>query len=49
MSFTPEELFWAVKKHVPNLEIEYKVDGRQKIGKKHQRKFHWDGKFTNNL
>ena len=33
MSFTPEELFEAVKKRVPELEIEYKPDGRQKIGK----------------
>ena len=33
MSFTPDELFRAVKKHVPNLEISYNVDGRQKIGK----------------
>ncbi|TRY62095.1 hypothetical protein TCAL_01762 [Tigriopus californicus] len=31
MSFTPNELFAAVKKRVPHLEIEYKVDGRQKI------------------
>lgn len=34
MSFTPSELFEAVKKRVPELEIEYKPDGRQKIGKK---------------
>ncbi len=33
MSFTPEELFEALKKKVPNLEIEYKIDDRQKIGK----------------
>ena len=32
MSFTPNELFEAVRKYVPNLEIEYKVDGRQQIG-----------------
>jgi len=31
MSFTPEELYAEVKKHVPNLEIEYKVDSRQAI------------------
>jgi threonine 3-dehydrogenase len=33
MSFTPKELYEAVKKRVPELEIVYKVDGRQKIGK----------------
>ena len=33
MSFTPDELFKAVKKHVPHLQITYKVDARQKIGK----------------
>ena len=32
MSFTPEELFKAVKKRVPDLEIEYKPDQRQAIG-----------------
>lgn len=32
MSFTPEELFNAVRKKVPELEIEYVPDGRQKIG-----------------
>jgi len=31
MSFTPEEIFQEVKKHAPNLEIEYKVDSRQAI------------------
>merc|ERR1719367_742776 len=31
MSFTPEEIFKAVKKHVPHLQITYKVDARQKI------------------
>jgi len=31
MSFTPDELFKAVKKHVPHLQITYKVDARQKI------------------
>lgn len=31
MSFTPEELFDEVKKHVPKLEIVYRPDGRQKI------------------
>ena len=33
MSFTPDELFKAVKKHVPDLRITYKIDARQKIGK----------------
>ena len=33
MSFTPAELFEAVKKHVPHLQITYKADARQKIGK----------------
>ena len=32
MSFTPKELFEAVKKRVPELQIEYKPDGRQLIG-----------------
>ena len=32
MSFTPEELFTAVKRRVPELEIEYKPDARQGIG-----------------
>ena len=32
MSFTPDILLKAVQKHVPNLEIEYNVDDRQKIG-----------------
>ena len=32
MSFTPKELFDVVKRRVPELEIVYKVDGRQKIG-----------------
>ena len=32
MSFTPDELFQAVKKHVPLFKIDYKVDGRQRIG-----------------
>ena len=32
MSFTPDELFSAVKKRVPELEIEFKPDGRQNIG-----------------
>merc|ERR1719367_1883366 len=31
MPFTPAELFEAVKKHVPHLQITYKADARQKI------------------
>ncbi|XP_017788861.1 PREDICTED: L-threonine 3-dehydrogenase, mitochondrial [Habropoda laboriosa] len=31
MSFTPEELFSELKKHVPDLKISYKPDGRQYI------------------
>ena len=33
MSFTPEMIYHEVKKHVPNLAIDYKIDDRQKIGK----------------
>jgi threonine 3-dehydrogenase len=33
MSFTPEELFNEIKKHIPNLKINYNVDSRQAIGK----------------
>ena len=32
MSFTPDILLNAVRKHVPELEIKYNVDDRQKIG-----------------
>lgn len=32
MSFTPEELFSELKKHVPDLKISYKPDARQHIG-----------------
>lgn len=32
MSFTPEELFNELKKHVPDLQISYKPDARQYIG-----------------
>jgi len=31
MSFTPDILLNAVRKHVPELEIKYNVDDRQKI------------------
>lgn len=31
VSFTPEELVEAVKKHIPNLQVTYKPDQRQKI------------------
>ena len=33
MSFTPEMIYNEVKKHVPNLAMEYQIDDRQKIGK----------------
>lgn len=33
MSFTPDQLVQAVRKHVPNLEVSYRPDGRQDIGK----------------
>ena len=32
MSFTPEMILSEIRKHVPELQIEYKVDDRQKIG-----------------
>ena len=32
MSFTPEMILKEIRKHVPDLQIEYKVDDRQKIG-----------------
>ncbi|XP_002735491.2 L-threonine 3-dehydrogenase, mitochondrial-like [Saccoglossus kowalevskii] len=31
ISFTPEQLFEEVRKHVPKLEVEYNPDGRQSI------------------
>lgn len=34
MSFTPEELFDEIRKHVP-LKVTYKIDSRQAIGLKH--------------
>jgi threonine 3-dehydrogenase len=33
MSFTPDELFKEIKKHIPNFKITYNIDIRQKIGK----------------
>jgi hypothetical protein len=39
MSFTPEQLVAAVRKHVPNLEVSYRPDGRQDIGKALEGKF----------
>ena len=32
MSFTPEELYNEIKKHIPDLTITYKIDSRQQIG-----------------
>ena len=32
MSFTPEELFNEIKKHIPDLKMTYKIDARQQIG-----------------
>ena len=32
MSFTPEELFAEVKKHIPDLHVSYNPDSRQNIG-----------------
>ena len=32
MSFNPEMILKEIRKHVPELQIEYKVDDRQKIG-----------------
>ena len=32
MSFTPEELADEIKEHVPEFNVEYKIDHRQKIG-----------------
>uniref|UniRef100_T1JIR4 L-threonine 3-dehydrogenase, mitochondrial n=1 Tax=Strigamia maritima TaxID=126957 RepID=T1JIR4_STRMM len=31
MSFTPSELIDAVKTHIPNLKVSYRIDGRQNI------------------
>lgn len=33
MSFTPDELYKEIKKHIPDLKISYKIDSRQQIGK----------------
>lgn len=33
MSFTPEEIVEEVRKYVPHLEVKYKPDSRQEIGK----------------
>ena len=33
MSFTPEELFEEIRKHVPGFKVTYKIDSRQEIGK----------------
>lgn len=33
VSFTPEEIFLEIKKHIPRLKIDYKIDSRQEIGK----------------
>ena len=33
MSFTPEEIVEEVRKYVPHLEVTYKPDSRQEIGK----------------
>jgi threonine 3-dehydrogenase len=33
MSFTPKEIFEAVKKVMPEMTIEYQPDSRQNIGK----------------
>lgn len=32
MSFTPEELFDKLSKHIPELRITYRPDSRQEIG-----------------
>ncbi len=31
MSFTPDEIYWNLKKYYPNFEIKYKPDFRQGI------------------
>lgn len=35
MSFTPNELYTEIKKRIPEMEIIYKPDGRQDIGKRY--------------
>lgn len=34
MSFTPDELFTELRKHIPDLDISYRPDTRQLIGNK---------------
>jgi len=33
MSFTPEEIVEEVRKYIPHLQVVYKPDSRQEIGK----------------
>ena len=54
MSFTPEELFNEIKKHVPDLKVTYKIDSRQNIAdswpmvfddSNARKDWQWDPKF----